>query len=123
MKLTLETVNDKLRLQLSISDGLGDEYIDINQLFSKKEWKAYSDEFKSWNEVFPFQLGDHVRTVKDTKYGVEAGKVGIVIEILVSDDLGSPVSYVFASQEEGWNGPFWDGCVCDPDEIELVEQE
>ena len=111
----------KLRLQLSISDGLTDDYINIDQLFSKEEWKSYSDEFRTWNEIFPFQLGDHVRTVKELKNGVEAGKIGIVNEILVDDYLGYSVAYGVASQEEGWDGPFWNGFVCEPDEIELIE--
>ena len=122
LKLILETVDDKLRLQLSISAGLPDKYIDIDQLFSKEEWKSYSDEFRTWNEIFPFQLGDHVRTVKDKKNGVKAGRVGIVFEILVSDLLDYPESYGVASQEIGWNGPFWDGFVCEPDEIVLIEK-
>ena len=122
LKLFLETVDDRLRLQLSISDGLTDEYIDIDQVFTKEEWKAYSDEFRTWNEVFPFQLGDHVRTVKDKKNVFEAGKVGIVKEIIVDDYMGYSVAYGVAHQEKGWNGPYWDGYVCEPDEIELIEK-
>lgn len=122
-KLTLETVDDKLRLQLSISDSLTDEYINIDQLFSKEEWKTYSDEFKTWNDVFPYQLGDYVRTVKDLRSGVKAGRIGIVKEILVEDSLGYSVAYGVASQEEGWNGLYWDGFVCEPNEIELIEKK
>ncbi len=122
LKLSLEIVGDQFRLQLSISDGLTDEYIDIDQQFSKEEWKPYSDEFRMWNEVFPFQLGDHVRTVKDLKNRIEAGKVGIINEIFIDDYLGYSVSYGVTSREEGWNGPYWDGFVCEPDEIELIEK-
>ena len=125
LKLLLESVNNKLRLQLSICDGLSidyNDYININQLFSKEEWKAYSDEFRTWNEIFPYQLGDTVRTVEDINSYVKAGKVGIVFEILVNDYLGYSVSYGVASQEEGWNGSYWDGFVCEPDEIELLEK-
>lgn len=112
-----------MRLQLSISDSLTDEYINIDQLFSKEEWKTYSDEFKTWNDVFPYQLGDCVRTVKDLRSGVKAGRIGIVKEILVEDSLGYSVAYGVASQEEGWNGPYWDGFVCEPNEIELIEKK
>ncbi len=125
LKLILETVDDMLRLQLSICDGLScdcDDYINIDQLFSKEEWKTYSDEFRTWNEIFPFQLGDRVRTIKDLKNGREAGKVGIINEILVDDYLGYSVAYSVAHQEEGWNGLYWSGFVCDPDEIELIEK-
>jgi len=122
LKLTLETVDDKLRLLLSISDGLTDEYINIDQLFSKKEWEKYSNEFRTWNEIFPYQLGDHVRTIKDKKNGVKAGKVGIVSEILADDYLNWSVAYDIRYQEQGWNGPYWTGIICDPDEIELVER-
>lgn len=124
LKLILETVDDKLRLQLSICDGLSsdyDDYINIDRLFSKEEWKAYSDEFRTWNEIFPFQLGDHVRTVKE-KNGRKAGKIGIVKEILIDDYLGYSVEYGVASREKGWDGPYWDGFVCKPDEIELIEK-
>ena len=123
LKLALESVDDKLRLQLSISDGLTEEYIDIDKTFSKEEWKPYSDEFRTWNEVFPFQLGDQVRTVKDIRGVAEAGKVGIINEILVDDCLGCSVAYGVASKEDGWNGPYWDGFECEPDEIELIDKE
>ena len=124
LKLTLEAVDDKLRLQLSISDSVTDNYIDIDQLFSKEEWKTYSDEFRTWNEIFPYQLGDHVRTVRDLRNGVKANKDGIVFEIDVSDGLNDDhdVSYGVASVEKGWDGPYWDGFYCDPDEIELIEK-
>lgn len=125
LKLTLESVDDKLRLQLSICDGLSidyDDYINIEQLFSKEEWKTYSDEFKTWNEFFPYQLGDTVRTVEDISCYVKAGKVGIVNEILVNDYLGYSVEYGVAYQAESWNGPYWDGFACDPHQIELVEK-
>lgn len=126
LRLILETVDDKLRLQLSMCDALSidyDDYINIDQLFSKEEWKAYSDEFRTWNEVFPFQLGDHVRTVKDKENGEEADKVGIVNVISVNDYLGYPVTYSVVYQEEGWDGPFWDGYDYNPDEIEIVEKD
>ena len=125
LKLTLESVDDKLRLQLSICDGLSidySDYINIDQPFSKEEWKAYSDEFRTWNEIFPYQLGDTVRTVKDINSYVKAGKIGIVFEIHISDYLGYSVAYGVAYQEESWKGPYWDGVVCEPDEIELIEK-
>ena len=125
LKLSIESVDDKLRLQLSICDGLSidyDDYINIDQLFSKEEWKTYSDEFKTWHEVFPYQLGDTVRTVKDKDNGVKSGRIGIVFEIFVNDYLGYSVAYSVATQKESWNGPWWDGFVCYPDEIELLEK-
>ena len=120
LKLTLETADDKLKFQLSISDGLTDDYINIEQLFSKEEWKTISDEFRTWNELFPYQLGDYIRTVKDKENGMEAGKIGIIKEIFVNDYLGYSVEYGIAIREEGWNGPFWDEYVCDANEIELI---
>ena len=126
LKLTLESIDDKLRLQLSICDGLSidyNDYINIDQLFSKEEWKTYSDEFRTWNEIFSYQLGDRVRTVKDINDYVKAGKCGIVNEILVHDYLGSSVTYGVAYQDKSWHGPYWDGFVCDPDKIELIEKK
>ena len=122
LKLTLETVDDQLRLQLSISDGLTDDYIEIDQLFSKEEWKTYSDEFRLWNQIYPYQLGDHVRTVKDINEYVKADKVGIVSEIYVSDDDIGQVSYGVVYQAESWRGLYWDGFACKSDDIELLKK-
>ena len=122
LKLLLESVDDKLRFQLSISDGLTDEYINIDQIFSKEEWKSYSDEFRTWNEIFQYQLGDYVRTVTDKENGMKAGRIGIINEILADDYLDNQVAYCVAIREEGCDELCWEGYICEPDEIELLEK-
>ena len=42
--------------------------------------------------------------------------------IIVDDYMGYSVAYGVAHQEKGWNGPFVDGFLCEPDEIELIEK-
>ena len=79
LSLSLAREEDRLHFQMCVYDICCD--LQVDQFFTEEEWKPYLQEFLTWGEPLPFQLGDPVRTLNQITPELGVNKWGIVTEI------------------------------------------
>ena len=101
------------------------ELLEFEQVFSEEEWRPYYQEFLTWGEDLPFELGDEVRTLVhyDDSFFWK-GRIGRVYKILPPEpeEENQRWSFVVAFVEDDVPRPWLNGRVYYLDEIEGLKE-